>query len=199
MRRQVFERMRFMRVLLFAVLAAASMVACARRPAVAPTPVRTVEGRTVEGRTIERTDAEPESCGGDGAPCEDPATPRALEVRSAEVEGPREAPLQYAPGVFTLTRDIEPPTRIQGELPYALQQPGLSGQVIVGCTVTAVGATEDCQVVKGVAGLDQDTLVRELGQWRFSPARRQGVAVSVRKSLLFQVNTGDGSVSDDGR
>ena len=59
------------------------------------------------------------------------------------------------------------------------RQRGLSGDVVLEIVVRRDGSVGDIKILQGLGGGLNDRAVQAVRQWRFAPARRQGVAVDV--------------------
>lgn len=83
----------------------------------------------------------------------------------------------YRPG-----SGIEPPRllrEVKAEYTEDARRRGITGDVVMEIVVRRDGSVGDVRVMQGLgAGLDQRA-VQAVRQWRFDPARRQGVAVDV--------------------
>ena len=72
-----------------------------------------------------------------------------------------------------LLREVRP------EFTEEARRQGISGDVILEIVVRADGSVGDVKVVQGLGGGLNRNAVEAVKQWRFSPARRQGVPVDV--------------------
>jgi TonB family protein len=59
------------------------------------------------------------------------------------------------------------------------RQRGLAGDVVLEIVVRRDGTVGDVKILQGLAGGLNDRAVQAVRQWRFTPARRQGVPVDV--------------------
>jgi protein TonB len=83
----------------------------------------------------------------------------------------------YRPG-----SGIEPPrlTReVRADYTEDARQRGLAGDVVLEIVVRHDGTVGDVKILQGLAGGLNDRAVQAVRQWRFAPARRQGVPVDV--------------------
>ena len=83
----------------------------------------------------------------------------------------------YRPG-----SGIEPPRllrEVRADYTEDARQRGISGDVVLEIVVRGDGSVGDVKVRQGLGGGLNDRAVQAVRQWRFTPARRQGVAVDV--------------------
>jgi TonB family protein len=59
------------------------------------------------------------------------------------------------------------------------RQRGVAGDVVLEIVVRRDGTVGDVKILQGLAGGLNDRAVQAVRQWRFTPARRQGVPVDV--------------------
>jgi protein TonB len=83
----------------------------------------------------------------------------------------------YRPG-----SGIEPPRlvrEVRADYTEDARQRGLVGDVVLEIVVRRDGTVGDVKILQGLAGGLNDRAVQAVRQWRFTPARRQGVPVDV--------------------
>ena len=83
----------------------------------------------------------------------------------------------YRPG-----SGIEPPRlvrEVRADYTEDARQRGLTGDVVLEIVVRRDGTVGDVKILQGLAGGLNDRAVQAVRQWRFTPARRQGVPVDV--------------------
>jgi TonB family protein len=83
----------------------------------------------------------------------------------------------YRPG-----SGIEPPRlvrEVRADYTEDARQRGLVGDVVLEIVVRRDGTVGDVKILQGLAGGLNDRAVQAVRQWRFTPARRQGIPVDV--------------------
>ena len=78
---------------------------------------------------------------------------------------------------------VIPPTRIEGRpasYPKKAKKLKLRGSVLVETVVTAKGEPTDIRVLESAGTVLDEAVVDAVRRWRFEPARKGGVKVSVR-------------------
>jgi TonB family protein len=83
----------------------------------------------------------------------------------------------YRPG-----SGIEPPRlvrEVRADYTEDARQRGLTGDVVLEIVVRVDGSVGDVKILQGLAGGLNDRAVQAVRQWRFTPARRQGIPVDV--------------------
>jgi len=106
----------------------------------------------------------------------------------AVVKAASPAPAALAPtGPSRVTADTTPPAKLSGaafSYPAAARAAGIEGKVIVKFVVTEDGSVTDIQVVKGPDAL-RDAVIEMVKSYRYTPAMRDGKAVSVIQTKVF--------------
>lgn len=90
----------------------------------------------------------------------------------------------YRPG-----SGIEPPRllrEVKADYTEDARTRGVSGDVVLEIVVRRDGAVGDVNVLQGLAGGLTERAVQAVRQWRFTPARRQGVAVDVMVEVAVE-------------
>jgi len=93
------------------------------------------------------------------------------------------------PLVFSAEQGMTLPRRIAGADPEYTREAleaGVQGNLIAKCVITAEGAVEDCQILKGLPHLDQAVL-RALRAQRFTPVTVHGNPVAVSYLFTFRM------------
>ena len=90
----------------------------------------------------------------------------------------------YRPG-----SGIEPPRlvrEVRADYTEDARQRGLVGDVVLEIVVRRDGTVGDVKILQGLAGGLNDRAVQAVRQWRFTPARRQGVPVDVMVEVAVE-------------
>ena len=98
------------------------------------------------------------------------------------------APAAAGPiGPERVTADTTPPQKLSGaafSYPASAKAAGIEGKVVVKFVVSEDGSVTDIQVVKGPDAL-RDAVIEMVKTYRFTPAMRDGKAVSVIQTKVF--------------
>ena len=106
-----------------------------------------------------------------------PPAPPAVRPPSGTSTSTREGDL------VALTAAVKPPRRISGETPSYPDEARhlrMSGSVLVDMIVTEGGLPEQIRVLESAGAVLDETVTEAVSGWRFEPAERDGVKVSVR-------------------
>jgi TonB family protein len=82
-----------------------------------------------------------------------------------------------------MSPEVTPPKRISGEsasYPEPARRLKVFGSVGVSLVVDAHGQPSDLKVVESAGQILDDAVLKAIGGWRFQPAMKDGVKVSVR-------------------
>ena len=90
--------------------------------------------------------------------------------------------------VYDLGPGITPPRIVKQVNPHYSTDHGVRpvGSVIIALVVTSKGLPKDPRVVKGLDKELDESAVQAVGEWRFTPAQRNGKAIAVRVSVQIQ-------------
>ncbi len=80
----------------------------------------------------------------------------------------------------------EPPVPVRTvapDYPDELRREGISGVVMVKCTIDEQGNVTDVEVEKSTNGAFEKPALAALKKWRFKPARQDGNPVSMKVSI----------------
>jgi periplasmic protein TonB len=108
------------------------------------------------------------------------AAPTVVKAASPE-------PVIAPAGPGRVTADTTPPQKQSGaafSYPASAKAAGIEGKVIVKFVVTEDGSVTDIQVVKGPDAL-REAVIEMVKTYRFTPAMRDGKAVSVIQTKVF--------------
>jgi TonB family protein len=91
--------------------------------------------------------------------------------------------------VYDLAKDITPPRLIHQV--YPAYNPGshgvrVSGKVLIRLIVSSTGLPKSPSIVQGLAAEVDQSALDAVKQWRFDPARREGMPVAVR--VVVEIN-----------
>jgi serine/threonine-protein kinase len=106
-----------------------------------------------------------------------------LERRTDSAPSPSRTPEVKEGDLVALDGSVTPPVRIKGEAasyPRIADQMRMLGTVTVDFLVDEKGQTQDLHVVESAGEILDQAVLQAIRGWRFSPARKNGVAVKVR-------------------
>jgi len=89
---------------------------------------------------------------------------------------------------------LEPPVPVRTvapKYPTDLKRDGVSGVVSVKCTIDEKGNVTEPTVVKTTNEAFSAPALEALSKWKFKPAKRGGVAVSIKITIPVQFNVSD--------
>jgi TonB family protein len=111
----------------------------------------------------------------------------ALRLEPLVEPGPAEPPVKPRPlvegALVAMDETVTPPNRIEGRpapYPKKARKLKLRGSVLVETIVTEKGEPTEIQVLESAGTLLDQAVVEAVRGWRFEPARKNGVKVSVR-------------------
>jgi eukaryotic-like serine/threonine-protein kinase len=122
-------------------------------------------------------------------PTASPRAPRARptatpEPTPAPTPTPEPTPVPLVEGAMVeMTPDVAPPKRISGDsalYPEVARRLKVYGTVAISLVVDAQGQPTDMKVVESGGQILDDAVLKAVGGWRFQPAMKDGVKVSVR-------------------
>jgi serine/threonine-protein kinase len=152
-------------------------------PLPAPSAVSPSPGETAEAPS------EPE----EAAPTPEPqpsATPRVRDAepaRPAKPPEPEPTPEPVTEGqLVEMGPDVTPPRRIEGfppSYPYTARRRRLEGSVTVSMIVTETGEVTELTVTESAGTALDKAVLEAIRDWRFEPARKDGVKVKVPWSI----------------
>jgi TonB family protein len=102
---------------------------------------------------------------------------------TASVAAPAPAPPVKEGDLVPLDPSVTPPQRIKGEAaayPKMAERFRMLGTVTVDFIVDEKGEPQDLRVVESASEILDQAVLQAIRRWRFSPARKDGVAVKVR-------------------
>jgi protein TonB len=94
--------------------------------------------------------------------------------------------LAFALAVPAFAQKSEPPVPVRTvapEYPQELRRDGVSGLVMVKCTIDEQGNVVDPQVEKSSNPAFEKPAVDALKKWKFKPAKQDGAAVAIKVSI----------------
>jgi len=107
----------------------------------------------------------------------------AVEARLQRVDTGGARPAPTRPGMLiSLGAGVTPPRKVSGDpapYPDAARERGLKGAVTVDMVITEKGAPTEITVVESAGEVLNQALVEAVRNWRFEPARKDGVDVRV--------------------
>jgi len=71
-------------------------------------------------------------------------------------------------------------------LPADVRRTGVQGTMLVGCLITAAGAVEGCQVLKGIP-LAEAAVLAALQARHYQPAQVEGRSVAVHHNFVVRI------------
>lgn len=89
---------------------------------------------------------------------------------------------------------LEPPVPVRTvapKYPDQLKREGISGVVSVKCTIDEKGNVTEPTVVKTTNEAFSAPAIDALSKWKFKPAKRGGVIVSIKITIPVQFNVAD--------
>ena len=89
---------------------------------------------------------------------------------------------------------LEPPVPVRTvapKYPSQLKREGISGVVSVKCTIDEKGNVMEPTVVKTTHPEFAEPAIEALSKWKFKPAKRGGVVVSIKITIPVQFNVSD--------
>lgn len=99
-------------------------------------------------------------------------------------------------GTLTARADdtLEPPVPVRTvapKYPMQLKRDGVSGVVSVKCTIDEKGNVTEPTIVKTTNEAFSEPAIEALSKWKFKPAKRGGVVVSIKITIPVQFNVSD--------
>ena len=114
----------------------------------------------------------------------EPPPPEPVRPRASLLPSPSPRPTPLVEGALVaIDETVIPPTRIEGRpasYPKKAKKLKLRGSVLVETVVTAKGEPTDIRVLESAGAVLDEAVVDAVRRWRFEPARKGGVKVSVR-------------------
>ncbi len=112
------------------------------------------------------------------------AAPPPAKPRASLSPSPSPSPAPLVEGALVaLDETVTPPNRIEGRpapYPKKARKLKLTGSVLVETIVTAKGEPTEVRILESAGTLLDEAVVEAVRGWRFEPARKRGVKVSVR-------------------
>jgi eukaryotic-like serine/threonine-protein kinase len=149
----------------------------------APSPMPTAEPTPVPAPTLAPTPAP------SAAPRASPRAPRPRPSATPEIVAtptpePEPTPVALVEGTLVeMSPEVTPPKKIAGEsatYPEPARRLKLFGSVAVSLVVDAQGQPTNLKVIESAGQILDDAVLKAVSTWRFAPATKDGVKVSVR-------------------
>lgn len=89
---------------------------------------------------------------------------------------------------------LEPPVPVRTvapKYPAMLKNDGISGVVSVNCVIDEKGNVTEPKVLKSSHPAFAEPALEALSKWKFKPAKRGGVVVSIKITIPIQFNVAD--------
>lgn len=92
--------------------------------------------------------------------------------------------LVSAPVAFAQTKEPPVPVRtVSPDYPDELRRDGVSGVVMVKCTIDVQGNVVDPEIEKSTNGAFEKPALAALKKWKFKPAKQDGAPVAIKVSI----------------
>lgn len=92
--------------------------------------------------------------------------------------------LATAPAAFAQTKEPPVPVRtVAPDYPDELRRDGVSGLVMVKCTIDEKGNVTDPEIEKSSNGAFDKPALAALKKWKFKPAKQDGAPVAIKVSI----------------
>jgi len=92
--------------------------------------------------------------------------------------------LASAPVAFAQTKEPPVPVRtVAPEYPDELRREGVSGVVMVKCTIDEQGNVTNPEIEKSSNGAFEKPALAALKKWKFKPAKQDGTPVAIKVSI----------------